>query len=273
MYGAIIGDLAGSTYEFEQTKNIKPIRTNEIITKDSFFSDDSILTMAILQSILKHEDYETNLKKYTLSYLDYKPNFEPYFKNSFSPGFIKWTKGEKDGNSNGNGAMMRISPVGYMFNTEEEVKENCYKATKCSHNTKEAIAASTLVTLTIFYARKGLNKKQIQEKLNLNYKDRKLERFNTSCADTIDICFYSLFSANNFKDAIKLTLEHGGDTDTNCCIVGSMAEALYGIDEDLIKECNKHIPDNFKEKLTQAYHITKLNVIKKRKMPNNNIIK
>ena len=62
MYGAIIGDLAGSTYEFEQTKNIKPIRTNEIITKDSFFSDDSILTMAILQSILKHEDYETNLK-------------------------------------------------------------------------------------------------------------------------------------------------------------------------------------------------------------------
>lgn len=229
MYGAIIGDLAGSVYEFEQTKCIKPINTKKIICDNSFFSDDSILTMAVLDSILNNEDYEKNLKKYTLDYLNYKPNFEPYFKNSFSPSFIKWAKGEKDGTSNGNGAMMRISPVGYLFNTEEEVKENCYKATKCSHNTKDAIASSTLVALTIFYARNGLSKQQIIDKLNLNFNDRKLEKFNTSCADTIDVCFYSLFKANNFDDAIKLTLAHGGDTDTNCCIVGSMAEALFCI--------------------------------------------
>ena len=83
----------------------------------------------------------------------------------FSPGFIKWLSGNTLGNSVGNGAMMRISPVGYMFNTEEDVIENCKLATIPSHNTKEAIDSATMIALIIYYARKGLNKEEIINEL------------------------------------------------------------------------------------------------------------
>ena len=121
MLGAIIGDLAGSIYEYDQIKNHKEINVGNIIEENAFYSDDTILTVAIADAILSHSNYEDKLKEYTLKYENYKPSFAPYFKTTFSPNFIKWAKDETSDSSSGNGAMMRVSPIGYLFNSEEEV--------------------------------------------------------------------------------------------------------------------------------------------------------
>lgn len=254
MYGNIIGDLAGSIYEYEQIKKVSPININKLITKASFISDDTILTISIIDAIINHKEYEENLKKYALKYENFvKPNML-YFEKTFSPGFIKWTYGKFNGQSCGNGAMMRIAPVGYLFNTLEEVEEQCRLATMPSHNSKEAIDCATLIAKIIFFARKGYCKDEIIKKLNIVLYEKEIKQFNYTCYDTIDICLYALFTVDNFEDAIKKVLSYGGDTDTNACIVGGMAEAIYGFDKQYIKQVDERIPKEFKKILKKAYN-------------------
>ena len=158
MLGAIYGDKAGSIYEFNQTKRIESINPEQLILPNSFYSDDTIETIAVIDAIINNKDYEATLRKYILDNIDYKPNFEPYFKTSFSPGTIKWAKGIGRSDSIGNGAMMRISPVGYLFDSENDVIENARLITIPSHNSKEAIESATVISLMIYYFRNGLTK-------------------------------------------------------------------------------------------------------------------
>lgn len=253
MLGAIIGDLAGSIYEYEQTKNHKPIQINNIIEDNAFISDDSILTMAIADAIINKKDYGQTLKDYALKYQDHLPQYKPYFKTVFSPRFIKWAKSDLQGTSTGNGAMMRVSPVGYLFDTEEDVIKNSYLATIPSHNTPEAINYAKTIALIIFYIRNGYSKQDIIKKLDLNIRKPEINSFNSTCANTIDLCLYSLFNSTSFEDSIKLAISFGGDTDTNACIVGSMAEAMYGIDSTLKEKAISYLPNEFKHILQECY--------------------
>lgn len=255
MWGSIIGDLAGSIYEYEQFSNISIIKIDDIISENSFFSDDTILTVAVLDALLNDQNYEYYLKKYAMKYSNYTPDFKPYFKSTFSPGFTKWVKGNEIGTSKGNGAMMRISSVGYLCNSEEEVIKNARLATIPSHNSNEAIYASTVVAMIIYLARQGFDKNQIISYLNLNYSYSPFEKFNTTCSATLDNCLYALFTSNNFEEAIKKIISFGGDTDTNASIVGAMAEALFGIDNELIATAKNKIPLEFSSKIEQAYEI------------------
>ncbi len=253
MWGAIIGDFAGSTYEFEQTKKTHTITPSKLIPEKSFYSDDTILTMAILEAVLKDQNYEYYLKKYANEFKNYKPNFTPYFKTSFSPSFIKWTNSTTQGTSTGNGAMMRISPIGFLFDTEKDVTKNAYLATIPSHNTEEAIQNATTIALIIYLARKHYPKEEIIRKLKLDYSWRPFQKFNTTCSQTIDNCLYALFTTNNFEESIKKTISFGGDTDTNACIVGSIAEALYGIEQQHIEQIKPQLPKQFVKTLNQGY--------------------
>lgn len=255
MWGAIIGDLAGSIYEYAQIKETKPIyNVDKIICDNSFYSDDSILTVAIMDAILNgNKNYADYLKSYGLEYLSYKPDFSPYFAYPFSLGFVKWLKGNYVGNSTGNGAMMRVSSVGYLFDNEVEVKVNAGLATIPSHNSKEAVECATMVAMIIYLARKGYSKEDIIDKLNINLCYSPFTSFNSTCYATMPNCLYALFTSNSFEESILRVLSYGGDTDTNACIVGSMAEALYGIDEDLIRISKAKIPDKFVKKLELGY--------------------
>lgn len=253
MYGAIIGDLAGSVYEYEQCKAAKNVNINKIIEDNAFYSDDTILTIAIADAILNDKDYDKYLRYYINKYSSYRPDFKPYFKTTFSPNLIEWSNSNKIGQSKGNGAMMRISSVGYMFDTEDEVIENAKLATIPSHNTEEAINAATKIALIIFYLRNGLTKEEIYNKLKLELRFNKFEKFNTTCSSTIDNCLYVFYHSTGFEDAIRKIIYLGGDTDTNACIVGSMAEAAYGINDELIKQVNDKIPDEFKKVLSKVY--------------------
>ena len=191
---------------------------------------------------------------YGKKYEHYRPDFEPYFRSSFSPGFIKWINGQKDGNSIGNGAMMRISGVGKMFDTEKEVIENAMLATKPSHNALESIECARTVALVIFYARQGLSKEEIIKKLDLGVIEYKpFLCFNKTCYETLNNCLYALFESVNFEDAIRKVISYGGDTDTNAAIVGSMAEAIYGVPEYLVNQARKKVPTVFSYILDDSY--------------------
>ncbi|MBR2711916.1 MAG: ADP-ribosylglycohydrolase family protein [Bacilli bacterium] len=245
MYGSIYGDLAGSIYEFEQLKEIKSIDNGGYLSDKSFFSDDTILTVAVCAAIKDDKDYDKYLRKYIIDYMDYKPDFHPYFRSSFSPNLIKWAKSDLEGHSQGNGAMMRISPVGFLFDSEDEVIENAKLATIPSHNSEEAIDSATKIALVIFYLRKGYSKEEVFNMLDINVKYTPFKKFNTTCSETIDNCLYAFYCSNSFIDAMQKTLLMGGDTDTNCAIVGGMAEACYGMDNSLIQDVNKKIPTKF----------------------------
>ena len=252
MYGAIVGDLAGSIYEYEQLKKVHRVKMINLIEDNAFYSDDTILTIAILDAILNNKDYDYYLRKYIQEYSEYKPDFNPYFKSSFSPNLIKWSKSNVVGISHGNGAMMRISPVGYMFDSEIDVIENARLATIPSHNSKESIDSATTVALIIYYFRQGYTKDEIFKMLNIDIEYISFTKFNTTCEETIGNCLYALYNSNSFEDAIRKTLLMGGDTDTNCAIVGSMAEAMYGIDSKLIEQVNEKIPENFVKILSRT---------------------
>lgn len=253
MLGAIIGDLAGSIYEYGQTKKHESIKIKNIIEDDAFISDDTILTIVIADAIVNNEDYEKKLKEYALKYYDKIPKDIPYFSSMFSPNFLKWAKSDSQATSCGNGAMMRISPVGYLFETEEEVVQNAFLATKPSHNSKEAIESAKIIALTIFYARKGFSKQEIIKKLNLEIIKPEIHGFNCTCADTIDLCLFALFCSESFEDSIKVAISFGGDTDTNACIVGGMAEAMFGIDDNLKQKALSRLPNEFKEVIEKCY--------------------
>lgn len=253
MWGAIIGDLAGSIYEFDQTKKISSVEVQNIIEQEAFFSDDTILTIAILDAFLNNKDYEKYLKQYALEYLNYKPNYEPYFQRPFSPGFIKWAKGNGVGTSTGNGAMMRISPVGYLSSSIEELQKNIISATIPSHNTKEALYGAEIIANIIFLARRGLKKEEILKELNINLEYKAFTKFNMTCQDTINNCLFALFTSNSYEEAIRKVISYGGDTDTNACIVGSMAEALFGIEPSLIEIATQKIPKEFTQTIQEGY--------------------
>lgn len=257
MWGAVIGDLAGSIYEYGQIKKINSVKVENIIPINGFYSDDTILTIAVIDAILNGGNYEYYLRKYVKEYANYVPNFKPYFKSTFSPGFTKWANGSVVGYSTGNGAMMRISPVGYLFDTEEDVIKNARLVTSSSHNTEEATSCATIVALIIYLARRGLSKEEIVNRLSLKYSYKQFQKFNMTCYETIDNCLYALFNSNTFSEAICKVISYGGDTDTNACIVGGMAEALYGIDDLLVSKAREFLPIEFTNKLDKAYLLVK----------------
>ena len=96
--------------------------------------------------------------------------------------------------------------------------------------------------------------KEIIENLNITLYEKEIKQFNYTCSDTIDICLYALFTTDNFDDAIKKVLSYGGDTDTNACIVGGMAEAMYGLDEQYVEKVNEKLPEEFKKVLKKGYN-------------------
>lgn len=272
MYGAIIGDIAGSIYEYDEFNNserglinlekrLEILSKKDLIEDNCFFSDDTILTIAILDSILNGISYADKLKEYGLKYGTEKLNKPNYFEYMFSNNFTQWCKGEEAGNSVGNGCMMRIAPIGFLYNSLEEIEENSELATKPSHNNAIAIRASKAVSSVIYLARTGSSKSEIIEFLKDRYDinlDHNLEElrktylFDATC-NVLEICLYIVLSSNDYEAAIRNAISIGGDTDTIACIVGGMAEALYGVPKHLIEIAKNKLPIEFNELLENGY--------------------
>lgn len=236
MLGAIIGDVIGSIYELNNCRN----KEFNLYDDRCFFTDDTVLTIACADILVKGKVFESDLiiktlKDYVLKY----PN------RLYGHRFLKWVMSDKNepSDSFGNGAVMRISPVGFMAKTAEEVKLYSRNITKVSHNTKQAIIASEVVSMCIFYAKEGKTKKYISDyvskyyDINYNYDDLvKVNTFDSSCEKTVPLAIYCFLISKDFEDCLRTTVSIGGDTDTLCAVSCAIAESYY-----------KVIPEKFKD--------------------------
>ncbi len=256
MLGAIIGDIAGSIYEVLEINYQVENGTNRpfeertkilnqevpLFTKDSSFTDDTILTCAIYDAFKNgNKDYNKYLKEYGLREVNLGK--DRYGRSRFGKGFVDWLYSDKEGTSYGNGAAMRISPIGYLSNSLDEVIKESYNATIPSHNHPDSIKGAEAVASAIFLLNNGKSKEEVIKHIKDNYYclDYDLEvlehvnKFSAKSSITVPQAFYIFKVSTDFEDCIRKAISIGGDADTIACIAGSLAEACYGI-PDKIKE-------------------------------------
>jgi len=246
-YGAIIGDVVGSVYEFDNIRK----KDFPLLTDRNFCTDDSILTIAV-HRILESRDYSkenivNTLKKWTKANLD----------GGYGLRYQRWAFSDdtEPYNSLGNGAAMRVSPVGWFASSEEEVKELSKLVTEVTHNHKEGILGAEVTAMCVYYARIGKTKEFIKEYVskyydidfNYNYLVKNYQ-FNELCRSTVPQAIYCFLISEDFEDCIRTTVSIGGDTDTLCAISCAIAEAYY-------KNIDKQLLDNVK------LIINKLNIV------------
>lgn len=282
MFGAFIGDIIGSIYEVKEmeytSKYHKPRPYEErmkimeketpLFTEDCSCTDDSILTCAIADCLINGSgNYEEYLKSYAKREIDL--GLDMYGRSRFGSRFVSWVKGLEEGISFGNGAAMRISPIGYLDDFSE-VKNEAYLATIPSHNHPEALESSKIVATSIYLLRNGMTKKGLEtyikdhyDSLDFDLEDlRKNYMFSSKSKKSVPQALFVFLQSTSFEDAIRKAISIGGDTDTIACIVGSLSEAYYGIDEELIEGVLPYLKDYMLPILQQFYSKINKRVLK-----------
>ena len=240
IYGAIIGDIIGSRFEFNNYRS----KHFKLITKDCHYTDDSIMTVAVYDALMNNRDVVDSMKYYYRKF--------PYY--GYGGSFLRWLNEpiSLPYDSCGNGAAMRVSSVGWLAESEEEVKLLSYEVTKVSHNHPEGLKGAEVTAMCIYLARTGHNKRDIYNYIveqypeirNFKYNDlRKYYRFTELCQDTVPQAVYCFLISKNFIDCARTTVSIGGDSDTLCAISCAIAEAYYGFPKKLLK----YIPKEFDE--------------------------
>ncbi len=236
MLGAITGDIVASCYEFDNIKSTD----FPLLTKQCYFTDDSVLTIALADAILHKLDYAQTMRAY----------FKRYPRAGFGTMFYRWASADASDifnrapyNSWGNGAAMRISPVGYAFDTLEEVLQKTVEYTEITHNHPEGIKGASATAAAIFLARTGHTKQQIKDYVVTHFgydlnrtcdEIRPNYYFNESCQETVPEAIIAFLESNDFEHALRLGVSLGGDSDTLTCITGGIAQAFYGgVPEDI----------------------------------------
>lgn len=243
MIGAIAGDIIGSIFEHDPIKSTQ----FELFSQFSKFTDDTVLTVAVADAIIRDVDYASSLKAFAIRY----PNA------GYGTSFFKWmfAADMKPYNSWGNGSAMRVSPVGFAFNTTEEVLKEAKKSAEVTHNHPEGIKGAQAVALAIFLARSGKDKASIEAEISQRFGyhlRRTLEdirpyyTFDVSCQGTVPESIIAFLEGENFEDTIRKAISLGGDSDTIACIAGGIAQAFYRvIPPDIILNVRKRLPEPF----------------------------
>jgi len=240
MIGAIAGDIVGSVYEFD------PIKTTDfpLLSDRSFFTDDTVLTLAVAESILTHRDYGETIREFANRYPD----------RSYGGMFRRWmtASNPRPYGSFGNGSAMRISPVGWAFDNAGDVLNEAARAAEVTHNHPEGIKGAQATALAVFLARTGGSKEHIRREIAKRF-DYDLARsldeirptyeFNETCQGTVPEAIVAFIESESFEDAIRKAVSLGGDSDTLACITGGIAEAHWGgVPEAIETEVRRRLP-------------------------------
>jgi ADP-ribosylglycohydrolase len=225
MIGAIAGDIIGSVYEWDN------IKTTDfpLFSSGSFFTDDTVLTVAVADCVLHGHDYADKFREYTGDY----PG------RGYGGSFLGWasTPNSAPYNSWGNGSAMRVSPVGFAFNTLKEVTEEAKKTAEVTHNHPEGIKGAQAVAAAIFLARSGERKQEIKSYIERTFQYnlsqsldsiRKWYEFDVSCQGSVPQAIIAFLESGDYEDAVRKAISIGGDSDTIACITGGIAQAFYG---------------------------------------------
>lgn len=226
MLGAVIGDIAGSRFEFDNYRHTD----FDIFSPDSDFTDDTICTVAIADWVL--QDCNDNLTSTLQGWCRAYPCPKGAYGGRFSQ-WIEW-KDPEPYNSWGNGSAMRVSAVGWAFASLEETLHFAEQSAIVTHNHPEGIKGAQAVAAAIFWARTGIGKAQIKENITRQFgydlsqscdQIRPHYHFNESCQETVPQAITAFLESDDFEHAIRLAVSLGGDSDTLAAITGSIAEA------------------------------------------------
>lgn len=239
MLGAIIGDIVGSRFEWNNHRD----KEFEFLTYKCFPTDDSIMSLAIAQAILVSKPNHSDLSKNVIECMQSVGRNYP--DCGYGGSFYNWmfSDNPKPYNSYGNGAAMRVSPAGFAATSLEEAKELSRLVTEVTHNNPEGIKGAEATAVAIYLAKSGSSILEIRDYINDNYYPmnftlddiRDTYKFNETCQDTVPQALQAFFESTDFEDAIRNAISIGGDSDTLAAICGGVAEAYYGIPTDIRK--------------------------------------
>ncbi len=246
MLGAIIGDIVGSDYEFNNTLDYN----FELFPHGSCYTDDTICTVAVADAILRGVNYRESLIAWCRKY--------PHPKGAYGSSFAHWMMEDdpQPYGSYGNGAAMRVSPVGWAFDTPDAVLAEAEKTAACSHSHLEGIKGAKATALAVWYLAhlpEKEAKKAVQELCaeyyGKDYFDRIPQKgqWDDTCQGCVPLALHLLGQSTSFEDAIRLAVSYGGDSDTLGAIVGSMAGACYDIPKRLEEKAKAYLPAEMKD--------------------------
>jgi ADP-ribosylglycohydrolase len=222
--GAIAGDIIGSVFEWHNVK-----RTDiQMFGNGTNFTDDSVLTFATMYSILHDVDY-------TIAYQKYARNFPNRGYGGF---FNAWIHSAfpRPYNSFGNGSAMRVSPVGWAYDSLQDVMQQAKRSAEVTHDHPEGIKGAQATATAVFLARNGSGKADIKKYIQNTFGydlERRIDdirpiyKFNETCQETVPEAIIAFLESEDYENAIRLAISIGGDSDTVACITGGIAEAYY----------------------------------------------
>ena len=225
MLGAIAGDVFGASYEFRSFKE----EDFDLFSLPRFFTDDTVLTIATAETLMGDGDYAAAYRRWGRRY----PN------RCYGGRFLDWLEDSSLGpyNSYGNGSAMRVSPIGWAFDSLTEVLEEAERSASVSHNHPEGIKGAQATAGSIYLARMGASRMEIRDEivdrfgydLNRTVEDIRPDySFNETCQGSVPEALVAFLDANDFEHALRLAISLDGDADTQAAITGSVAEAFWG---------------------------------------------
>ena len=252
MYGAILGDIIGSPYEFDRGSKTKDV---PLFSGRSEFTDDTVMTIAVADAFLpvQPEMEDEVIRQRVVAKMQKYGRLYPHA--GYGGRFRHWLRDRhpQPYNSWGNGSAMRVSSVGWLYNDLETVRRMARLSAEVTHNHPEGIKGAEATASAIFLARTGSTKDEIKAYIQENFhydisrtcdEIRPGYRHVESCQETVPEAIMAFLEGKSFEDVIRMAVSLGGDCDTLTCIAGSIAEAFYGVPEELKAECRKRLPEN-----------------------------
>ena len=238
MLGAIAGDMIGSPYESH------PIKTRAFPLTVANFTDDTVLTVAVANAIIRCNDYRTAIKCFARNFpnLPYGASFWHWIWDSNSIPYYSY----------GNGSAMRVSPVGFAFESIDTVMRHARRSAEVSHNHPEGIKGAQATALAVFLARKGEDKFSIRRQIETRFgyhldcsvdEIRSGYCFDVTCQGSVPESIVAFLDARDYVTAVKNAVSLGGDADTMACIAGGIAQAFYKlIPAELVMQVRQRLP-------------------------------
>lgn len=256
MIGSIIGDIVGSVYEF--TPNNIKTKQFEFFNPNGSYTDDSILTFATADWLLHGGEVANYYSKYGEKY--------PWPMGGYGGGFKLWLvrsirqQDYRPYNSCGNGSAMRVGPVGWAFDTIEEILAKAKESAECTHNHPEGIKGAQATALAIMMARHGCDKNEIRSEIEKRFEYdlqftceqiRPTYTWGGTCQDSVPQAIVAFLDGEDYEDSIRNAISIGGDSDTIGCITGSIAEAYFGVPADLRNSAMNYLPEEFQSIISE----------------------
>lgn len=248
MIGAIIGDIVGSRFEWNNLKS----KDFELFHDDCFFTDDSVMTVAVAWAIMQCDGNMDKLSSHAVRCMRSLGQRHPF--SGYGGRFMDWlfSNVPRPYYSFGNGAAMRVSPCGFAANSLDEAIQLSGHVTEVTHNHPQGILGAEATTVAIYMARTGSSIHEIKKHICENYYtiDFTLDEirdgycFDESCMGTVPQALEAFFESTGFEDAIRNAISIGGDSDTVAAITGGVAEAYYGIPDGFAMSALSHLDDD-----------------------------